>query len=289
MLVVTGKGGVGKTTVAVALATAAASRGRRVLVCETDRSGALAQACGVPRLRYDATPVPGGFSALTIDTESSLAEYVKRYLRIPWVGRIGPVARALDFVAVAAPGVREVLTIGKPCFEVRSKKWDLVIVDAPATGHVVALLDAPRAIQQLTPAGPLASQTGWISDILAQTGAVIVTTPEELPVTETLELLQSLARRTAVTVDAVIVNRLAPEPFTRRDLERFDDLRRSAQPPGVEQVFHAAGLLVAIRRIALTELSRLPVSPPRLVVPEFVGTDSASVVHEVTAAIVADT
>ena len=72
-----------------------------------------------------------------MDTEASLREYLKLQLRIPVVGRIGPLAKAFDFVATAAPGVREILTVGKLCWEVRERHYDLVVVDAPASGHIV--------------------------------------------------------------------------------------------------------------------------------------------------------
>ena len=107
------------------------------------------------------------------------------------VGRIGPLAKAFDFVATAAPGVREILTVGKLCYEVRERHYDLVVVDAPATGHIVGQLAAPQAINNLVKVGLVRSQTDWMLDILsdpATTGLVAVATPEEMPVNETIEL-----------------------------------------------------------------------------------------------------
>ena len=104
---------------------------------------------------------------MSMDTEASLREYLKLHLRIPVVGRIGPLAKAFDFVATAAPGVREILTVGKLCYEVRERHYDLVVVDAPASGHIIGQLAAPQAINDLVKVGLIRSQTDWMLDILS--------------------------------------------------------------------------------------------------------------------------
>ena len=101
-------------------------------------------------------------------------------------------------MATAAPGVREILTVGKLCYEVRERHYDLVVVDAPATGHIIGQLAAPQAINDLVKVGLIRTQTDWMLDILSdpdRTGLVAVTTPEEMPVAETLELAGRVARR----------------------------------------------------------------------------------------------
>ncbi len=105
-----------------------------------------------------------------MDTEASLREYLRCNLRIPVVGRIGPLAKAFDFVATAAPGVREILTVGKLCYEVRENHYDLVVVDASATGHIIGQLAAPQAINDLVKVGLIRSQTDWMLDILSDPG-----------------------------------------------------------------------------------------------------------------------
>ena len=132
LVFVTGKGGTGKTTVASALALLAASRGKKVLICEIDAKGELAGYFEAPPMAFKEKEVQPGLFAMTMDTEASMREYLKLQLRIPIVGRIGPVAKAFDFLSTAAPGVREILTVGKLCWEVRDGDWDLVVVDAPA-------------------------------------------------------------------------------------------------------------------------------------------------------------
>jgi anion-transporting ArsA/GET3 family ATPase len=191
LVFVTGKGGVGKTTVASALALFASQRGKKVLICEVD-AGATWPASTRPHppASIEKEILPGLF-AMTMDTEASLREYLKLQLRIPVVGRIGPLAKAFDFVATAAPGVREILTVGKPVYEVRERNYDLVVVDAPASGHIIGLLAAPQAINNLVKVGLIRSQTDWLLEILSDpqvTGLVAVCTPEEMPVNETVEL-----------------------------------------------------------------------------------------------------
>jgi anion-transporting ArsA/GET3 family ATPase len=228
LLFVTGKGGVGKTSMAAGLALLAAQRGRRTLVCEIDAKGDLADSFECRGLGFEPTELAPRLYGMAMDTEASLKEYLKLQLKVPLLGRIGPVARTFDFVADAAPGVKEILTVGKLCYEVRERTYDLIVVDASATGHVIGKLAAPQAINELVKVGRIRDQTRWMVDILADpvtTAAVIVTSPEEMPVTETLELAQRLAAETDVDLAAVLVNRVLPELFGRREEEVFERLR----------------------------------------------------------------
>lgn len=216
LVVVTGKGGVGKTTVAAAIATAAAESGRRVLACEVDATGALAAALGVGPVGYEPRRVGPRLDAMAMDTEASLREYLRRYLHVPAVGRLAPLAAIFDFVATAAPGVREILTIGKLAFEVRRGAYDLVVADTVATGHVVAQLAAPATIGELVPVGAIRDQAAWMQEILAdpaRTGVAVVATPDDLPVAETVDLVTAVRSSTVVDVAAVVVNRMPAAPY----------------------------------------------------------------------------
>ena len=140
LVFVTGKGGVGKTTVAAGLSQLAAEHGKRVLVCEVDAKGDVTALFEAAPTDFTPREIAPGVWSMSMDTEASLREYLKLHLRIPVVGRIGPLAKAFDFVATAAPGVREILTVGKLCWEVREAHYDIVVVDAPASGHIVGQL-----------------------------------------------------------------------------------------------------------------------------------------------------
>jgi anion-transporting ArsA/GET3 family ATPase len=268
LVFVTGKGGVGKTTVTAAIALLAAQGGRRVLVCEVDAKGDVAPLFETGPLHFDAREVVPGVHAMSMDTEASLREYLKLHLRIPVVGRIGPLARAFDFLAAAAPGVREILTVGKLCYEVREGNYDLVVVDAPASGHVISQLAAPQAINQMVKVGLIRTQTDWMLDILSnpeRAAVVAVTTPEEMPVTETLELADRIAAETTVRLGAVVVNRVLPELFGRREEAVFESLReprvarRLSEAAGgdVGPVLEGARLAVTLRRVRAGHLERL--------------------------------
>jgi anion-transporting ArsA/GET3 family ATPase len=268
LVFVTGKGGVGKTTVASALALFASQRGKRVLVCEVDAKGEVARFYEAPPTGFAEKELLPGLFVMTMDTEASLREYLKLQLRIPVVGRIGPLAKAFDFVATAAPGVREILTVGKLCYEVRERHYDLVIVDAPASGHIVGQLAAPQAINDLVKVGLIRSQTDWMLDILSdptQTGLIAVCTPEEMPVSETIELAVRVREETTVTMSAVVVNRVLPELFGRQEELVFDALsspdpsEKLAELVGGDPgpVLDAARLAVTMRRTRSTHLERL--------------------------------
>lgn len=271
LLFVTGKGGTGKTTVAAALGLLAAETGRRTLVCEVEPKGDLSAAYECGPTPFEGRKVAAGLTAMSMDTEASLREYLRMIVRVPVVGRIGPVARAFDFVATAAPGIREILTIGKLCYEVRAQHYDLVVVDASSTGHIVGQLAAPTGINELVKVGVVQSQTRWMLDILrdpARTGAVIVTTPEEMPVSEAVDLAGRLQQETPVHLACVIANRVLPELFARGEEHVFDEIalpRRRAElaervgagDAEVTAVLVAASLAVTIRRDGAAHLEHL--------------------------------
>jgi anion-transporting ArsA/GET3 family ATPase len=271
LLFVTGKGGVGKSTTAAALALLGAGRGTRTLAVEVDAKGDLADFFETPRPGFEPQRVATNLWAMAMDTEASLREYLHLQLRLPTVARLGPIARAFDFVATAAPGVREILTVGKIGWEVKERHYDLVVVDAAASGHIVGQLGAPEAINQLVRVGQVRQQTGWLSDLLADpatTGLVIVTTPEEMPVNETIELVRRVQAETRIDVAAIVVNQVLPELFSGADEELFERLRepalsaRLAEAAGgpVTAVLEAARLAVTLRRTRAGHLDHLRAS-----------------------------
>ena len=282
LLFVTGKGGVGKSTAAAALALLSATRGRRTLACEVDAKGDLADFYETSRPGFEPQKVASNLWHMAMDTEASLREYLHLQLHLPTVSRLGPLAKVFDFVSTAAPGVREILTVGKIGWEVRERHYDLVVVDAPATGHIVGQLTAPQAINDLVRVGQVREQTGWLADLLADpatTGLVIVTTPEEMPVNETIELVRKVRSQTDIDVAAIVVNRVLPELFSGADEEIFerlsgpalsDRLADAVRGP-VAPVLDAARLAVTLRRTRAGHLdhlrSALDPTVPMLYVP----------------------
>jgi anion-transporting ArsA/GET3 family ATPase len=282
LLFVTGKGGVGKTTIAAALALLGSQHGKRTLVCEFDAKGNLADFYETGPTSFEPREISSGLWAMSMDTEASLKEYLSLQLRMPLFARLGPLARTFDFVANAAPGVKEILTVGKVLWEVRADNYDLVVVDAAATGHIVGQLAAPQAINELVQVGRVRDQTGWMLDILgdpARTGVVIVSAPEEMPVSETLELSAALEEKTVADLAAVVANRVLPELFGRGEEEVFDRLREPGPMEAlgalvggpVEPVLEGAQLAVTLRRTRGVHLARLrnelPSGTPLLYVP----------------------
>jgi anion-transporting ArsA/GET3 family ATPase len=226
LLVVTGKGGVGKSTVAAALGMAAAARGLRTIVAEVsardDVSRALSEdAAGGSFVERD---LGEGLHHISIDPESALEEYLKDQLPRGVADLLGA-SRMFSYLAAATPGLRELLTVGKVWELAQPDRrtpgahpYDLVILDAPATGHGVAVLTAPGTFADAARMGPVARQGGIIHGMLSdadQTAIVAVATAEEMPVNETLALQETLRDGLGQRFAGVVVNGVLPARFTK--------------------------------------------------------------------------
>jgi len=231
------------------------------LVCEMDAKGDLALAFEAAPRGFDPKEVAPRLFAMEMDPEASLRQYLSLQLRLPRTAVFGPVARMFDFVASAAPGVREIVSVGKLVWEVRERHYDLVVADAVSSGHVTGLLSAPQTINRLVQVGLVRQQTSWMLDILSDpstTGALVVATPEEMPVTETIELASRLEAETTVALLGIVVNRVLPELFGTREEQVFEAL----SSPGSRSVLSASlggdagGLLDAARWMVRTRRSR---------------------------------
>lgn len=213
LVIVSGKGGVGKSAVSSGLALLASRSGLRVLVVEMESSGGLSAHFATGGLGFEPMEVRPGLHAMEMVRSEALLEYLQLQLRLPGMGRFGAVARAFDALATAAPAIREIVTIGKILWEVRQDRWDMVIFDAPPTGQIASYLRAPLSITELVATGRIRHQAEWMADTLADpelTRLILVTLAEELPTTETRQ-----------TLDWVETTRVVPEPYviTNRVLE----------------------------------------------------------------------
>jgi anion-transporting ArsA/GET3 family ATPase len=293
LIFVTGKGGVGKTTIAAALGLLAASKGKRTLLCEMDAKGDLASNFETEPTKFQEREIAPNLWAMSMDTEASLHQYLSLQLRFGRAAYVGPLAKMFDFVASAAPGVREIVNVGKLCWEVRERRYDIVVVDAVASGHIIGQLAAPQAINRLVQVGLIRQQTGWMLEILSDpktSGVLAVTTPEEMPVSETIELIGRLEAETTVGLAGVVVNRVLPELFGTREEQVFEAI--SAAPVTgelsallggpAEPLLEAARLMVRMRRSRVAYVQRLREALGQRLSPASSSTGRSSTGHSST-------
>jgi anion-transporting ArsA/GET3 family ATPase len=241
LLFITGKGGVGKSTVAAALGMAAARRGRRTIVAEVSYQDRIARAFHGEDSHFTEVELADGLWTISIDPRHALEEYLRIQIRVKPMADLLSGSRMFQYFAVATPGLSELVTMGKVWelaqAERRTKggeRYDLVIVDAPATGHGVGMLSSPRTFATIARVGPIANQGRAIHDMVTdarRTGVVCVALPEEMPVNETLMLRDLLRGELGMTLDRVIVNGLYPERFEPRDASALAEALDTAGTP----------------------------------------------------------
>jgi anion-transporting ArsA/GET3 family ATPase len=215
--VVTGKGGTGKSTVAAAMALALAAGGRRTLLIEVEGRQGIAQLFDTPPLPYEERRVavaPGGGEVfgLAIDANEAVLEYLEMYYRLGRAGKLLDRLGALEFATTIAPGLRDVLLIGKTYEAVRRLRpggghtYDAVVLDAPPTGRIGRFLNVNEEVTTLARAGPIHRQARSIMDMLRRRTMVhLVTILEEMPVQETVDGIAEL-EQLELPVGAVVVN-----------------------------------------------------------------------------------
>jgi anion-transporting ArsA/GET3 family ATPase len=223
ILFVTGKGGVGKTTVAFALGLAAAAGGKRTIVCEVASQENASRVFGRAEIGFHEVELRDDLYAISIDPDNATREYLEQQLPVKAMSDLLYRSKIFSYLAAATPGLREMVTIGKiwelALPERRTKKaspYDLVIVDAPATGHGVGLMQTPKNFAEIAKVGPMAHQASLINSTITdhdQAGVVIVALPEEMPVNETATLEGELIDTIGVTIDRIYMNGMYPKRF----------------------------------------------------------------------------
>ncbi len=215
---------------------------------------------------------------ISIDPERAKKEWLEYQLKSGTLAGLLGGSRIFQYLTAAAPGLSELVTIGK-VWELaqlqrktpKAAPYDLVIVDAPATGHGMALLRAPQTFSEVARVGPIHRQAGYIHSFLtsSSTGVVTVALPEEMPVNETLDLGGRLRDELGMGIDRIVVNQVLPERFTTAEAKRLEAADGS---PAV----HAALTEYRRARVQRSQLRRLrraaeaPVTTlPYLFVPEF--------------------
>jgi anion-transporting ArsA/GET3 family ATPase len=230
LVIVTGKGGVGKTTVAAALGLAAARRGKRTVVCEVAEQERLAGLFGVEATGHRERELRPGLFGISVDPERAKEEWLRYQLRSRTLAGALGASRIFQYLTAAAPGLTELVTIGKIWDlaqlrrRTRGPAFDLAIVDAPATGHGLAMLRAPSTYAGIARVGPIRRQALQIDRFIrnsASTGVLAAALPEEIPVNETLELEARLRDELGMVIDAIVVNAVFPERFNAREVRRL--------------------------------------------------------------------
>lgn len=272
-LIVTGKGGVGKTTVCAAEAVAMAARGKRVLVAMCNAKERLSTMLGSELIGSEVVPVAPNVWAVNMDPEVAMAEYGAMTLKSKALFKLLFDNKYVRTFFRAVPGMHEWAMLGKAWFHTTEEengrpRFDVVILDAPATGHGLDMLRVPKVIVEVVPPGLLRrdAEAAWkMFQDPATSAVVLVTLPEEMPTTETIELAHALQNELKLPIGKVVVNGVLPPLFSkeeRKELEGVDPVEGSQ---GWDAAIAAARSRAMRERVQAESLHRLatelPISP----------------------------
>lgn len=281
LLVVAGKGGVGKSTVSAALALIASRLGKRVLVAEIHGSERMSHFFEVPPVGPRITEIRPNLFAVNIQPKDAMREYALMVLRFETVYHLVFENRLVRYFLDAFPGLNELVMLGKVWYHVEERdrhtgrpRWDLVVVDAPPTGHGVFFLEFPTVVLRAIPTGPIAQYAQKYVDLLTdptRTSLQIVTLPEEMPVKEAIDLRAVVQDQLHIPLGYLFVNAVHPPLFNARELEDYELLRRltDTRDPALSRLFEAAQWQTAHRRSQEEHLStiRRSLNLPRVELP----------------------
>jgi len=222
LVIIAGKGGVGRTTVAAAMAMASAHKGKRVLLAQTKSKERLSALFGVPPVGTDLVRVRERLWAVNMTPQAALREYGSMVLRSEFIARQVLENKVSRAFLHAVPGLEDYSMLGKVWYHTTEQiedgkpKWDQVILDGPATGHLITMLQIPQAILEAVPEGPLTRPAQAARDLLRdprRTAMSIVTLAEDLPSNEAIELSRRATEKVGVTLGPLVVNALYPPRF----------------------------------------------------------------------------
>jgi anion-transporting ArsA/GET3 family ATPase len=260
VVIVAGKGGVGKTTVTAALATAAARAGASVLIVEVEGKSGLSAALGCDPLTYEAQPVADRLTARTLTPDEALLEYLEEH-GLRRISRRLVRSGALDVVATAVPGMKDILVLGKVKQLEQGGAADLIVIDAPAAGHAVSFLLSARGLLDAVRVGPVRTQAEEVIALLsdpARCRVMLVTLAEETPVNELIETAFALEDRVGVKLGPVVVNAV-PDPlgFEGRAFDDAADAGLAVALPVAAALDAAATFRAERRTLAVAQADRL--------------------------------
>jgi anion-transporting ArsA/GET3 family ATPase len=284
LVIVAGKGGVGKTTIACALGLIASHLGKRTLLAEVDGVGRAASLLGIaPGTIGDAQPVRPGLSVMSVEGSAALSEYLEIIVPVKRVLQAVFSSRIYQYFVAAAPGLKELMTIGKIWFEAErideatgAHRWDLVVLDAPATGHSLQYLGMPRAAHEVFRVGLVGRESQRLVDLLtdpARTVINLVTTAEEMPVNETREMYERIRNDLQMPLGVLFVNRVHDGGLNAEALDRVqgalkvvrDERQRSLAEEALQRAREEVGWTTVNKRY-LRQLAK-SVAIPMVQVP----------------------
>ena len=267
-IVNTGKGGVGKTIISAAMAVAFAQQGKRVLLLELNVKDKLGTLFDVPEIKHKIVQIAPHISAVNTTPRHAMREYALMILKVKLVYKAVFKNRIVNKFLRTVPGLPEITMLGKAFYHEQERNkdgqpvWDVIIIDAPATGHGMFLLKIPQVISGAVRSGLMTTESHKMADLLRdqeKTSINLITLTEEMPVNETIEYQTRLRQELGVAPGYVIANAVFPPSFTKKEAQMICELRQNYQggPCGADEILNAARFRNERCELQATYISKL--------------------------------